>query len=334
MEQTQRIQAQVTASLYLLGKTEDLSKFIVRSRESIYGIHDSICSSGFSSIHYFVMAKMIEHHTETHLFSEVSEVLKELKIYIEDSLNDEVFSLDEAVNKVIFHRDVYRAYRMLGDERCLEHLSIAEDIARNYNIEDQLKKIEVIKKEWEHIELVNDIEVKSKQKIPITAKPNKHKCNMKTPYFFISYSHKDAELIKLDIARCFSKYNYWVDYENLDGGRCINEPDWTEKVIPVLNNEMCKGVIVYCSPFSILQSVGALREAEWLEKNRYREIYVFLCGFKKSLKPQQAASYLEGIQVFDPVQSLRLKTAFKYILQATQSTEKYSYYFFLAQANT
>ena len=327
-EMMQRIQAQSTASQYLLGKKECISKHMINSRDSIYSVYNSIDPNKLSSLHYFVLAKIIEHHTETHLFSSVEEVIKELEGFIGMSLNDDVWSLEEAVNKVIFHRDVYRAFRMLGDERALEHLTIAEKTAKIYNLSDQLNKIRSIKNEWEHVELINDIEIKSKLNDTVTNVQKKHKCNTKEPFVFISYSHKDTELIKLDINRSLSNCNYWIDYENIDGGRCASEPDWTEKISPILSSEMCKGVIVYCSPVSILHSVGTLLEAEWLDKHRDREIYVFLCGFRRSFTPQTAAVFLENISTEDPAKSLRIKTAYKYILQATQSLEKYSYYFY------
>lgn len=327
-EQMLRNSAQNTCCLYLFGKKERQAKFITKSRDKIYDIYDSLQTDGLDSLHYFVMAKMIEHHTETCSYSEITDVVKQLDKVIEKSLTDEVFSVVEAVNKVIFHRDVYRAYRMIGDVRCIRHLKIAEEIAKDKNLTDQLDKIKEIKNEWQNAELYNDKEVKDMIDSFSSFHSKKHKCNLKEPYIFISYSHKNSDIVRLDLLRDLSGVNYWVDFENLDGGRCESESDWTEKVIPVLKNDLCKGVIVYCSPYSVSRSIGALREAEWLEKNRSREIYVFLCGFDQGLTPDIAAEYLDNLDVSDPSLNLRIKVAFEYILQATQSNEKYSYYFY------
>lgn len=323
-----KLVAQTTASQYLLGKTKKDTKSMIKSRDTIYEVYNDLDTNSLSSLHYFVIAKLIEHHTETQKYVEVEDAVKAIDKYRAMSLNAKPSSLEEAINKVIFHRDIYRALKMMGDQGCTQHLRIAEELALEYNITDQINKIKSIKAEWEKTILSNNREIE----ILIKKEGNKsafnnHKCDISKPYFFISYSHMDLDMVKLDIVKFYYEYNYWIDFENMDGGRCSTQRDWTDKVLCVLSNEMCKGVVVYCSPNSIRRSIGTLREAEWLEQNRSKELYVFLCGFTEPFTPMEAAKYLEKIDFEDTTLSLRIKTSFEYIMQATQSLEKYSYYF-------
>lgn len=323
-----RLVAQTTASQYLLGKSKKDTSSMKKSRDTIYEVYNNLDTNSLSSLHYFVIAKLIEHHTETQKYVEVEDAIKAIDKYRAMSLNVRPSSLEEATNKIIFHRDVYRALKMMGDKGYRQHLQIAEELALEYNITDQINKIKSIKAEWEKAILSNNKEME----ILIKEQGNKsafnnHKCDISKPYFFISYSRKDIDMVKLDIAKFYYGYNYWIDFENMDGGRCLTQKDWTDKVLSVLSNEMCKGVVVYCSPNSIRQSIGTLREAEWLEQNRSKELYVFLCGFTEPFTPVEAAKYLEEIDLGDNTLNLRIKTSFEYIMQATQSLEKYSYYF-------
>lgn len=322
-----RLVAQTTASQYLLGKTKKDTISMIKSRDTIYRIYKDLDTNSLTSLHYFVIAKLIEHHTETQKYVEVEEAVKTTDKYRGMSLNAKPSSLEEAINKVIFHRDVYRALKMMGDQGCAQHLQIAEELAIEYNITDQINKIKSIKSEWEKTILPNNREIEFLIKKESNNSFDNHKCDISEPFFFISYSHKDSDIVKLDIARFYYKYNYWIDFENLDGGRCSNQKDWTDKVLCVLSNKMCKGVVVYCSPNSIRQSIGTLREAEWLEQNRSKELYVFLCGFTEPFTPKEAAKYLEEIDFENTTLCLRIKKSFEYIMQATQSLEKYSYYF-------
>lgn len=323
-----RLVAQTTASQYLLGKLKKDTASMIESRNTIYDVYNDLDTNSLSSLHYFVIAKLIEHHTETQRYVEVEEAVKTIDKYRAMSLNVKPSSLEEAINKVIFHRDVYRALKMIGEQGSTQHLQIAEELALEYNITDQINKIKSIKSEWEKTILPNNggIEILI-EKASNDGAFNNHKCDVSEPYLFISYSHKDLDMVKLDIAKFYYGYNYWIDFENMDGGRCSTQKDWTDKVLHVLSNKMCKGVVVYCSPNSIRQSIGTLLEAEWLEQNRSKELYVFLCGFTEPFTPIEAAKYLEGIDFGDTTLSLRIKTSFEYIMQATQSSEKYSYYF-------
>lgn len=316
-----RVKAQLSNAEYLLGKQERDNKLKRESKSLIYSLVEKLGPHQLSSLHYFVLAKQIEHHTETMRYSEVQTAVKEVKEYLEISLQDnDISSVEKATNKVIFHRDAYRALQMVGDNKqCMQHLKIANEVAEKFNLSDQIEKIRKIENELKYVHLHEDFAAPRIQK---------HICDTASPYFLISYSHKDEALVKNDIYRSLKKYNYWVDFENLTGGRSDAESDWTEQVFPVISDEMCKGVLVYCSPHSVQHSIGALLEAEWLEQHRDKAIYVLICDFADSLSPKKAADYLDSIQEDDSKRNLQIKNSFSYILQATQSEDRYSYYFY------
>ena len=320
-DDAKRVKAQLSNAEYLLGKEERNEKYKRQSKGIIYSLVEKLDPHQLTSLHYFVIAKQIEHHTETMRYSEVQTAVNEVKEYLKISLqDDDVSSVEKATNKVIFHRDAYRALQMVGDDKqSLRHLKIAEEIAEQFNLSDQIEKIRKIVNELKYVHLHEDF---------IAPRIKKHTCNTSLPYFLISYSHKDEALVKNDIYRGLKKYNYWVDFENLTGGRSDAESNWTEQVFPVISDEMCKGVLVYCSPHSVQHSIGALLEAEWLEHHRDKAIYVLICDFADSLSPKKAAEYLDSIQEDDSKRNLQIKNSFSYILQATQSEDRYSYYFY------
>lgn len=64
----------------------------------------------------------------------------------------------------------------------------------------------------------------------------------KTPYLFISYSHKDAQIVTEILNKLYDKgVNYWYDKE-LHAGK-----KWNEEVLEKISDEKCLGVIFFCS---------------------------------------------------------------------------------------
>lgn len=144
------------------------------------------------------------------------------------------------------------------------------------------------------------------------------------PYLFISYSHKDEDAVLSDVLKLKSQYNCWIDFQNLDGGRCNNENDWTEKVFPVLSNPLCKGVLLYLSKDGFLSN-GLLFEAEYIQKIK-PHFYTFLIGFSETLTPVSMAEILNNIEEPDPQLKLRRINAFSFVGQATAGFATESYY--------
>ena len=145
-----------------------------------------------------------------------------------------------------------------------------------------------------------------------------------SPYIFISYSHADSAVVVQDVQRLKKQFNCWIDFEHIDGGRCLGEDDWTEKVKPVLENENCKGVIMYISKSSF-SSNGFLREAEWLHTGKLN-FYTFLVGFSSTITPKEMAELIADIQDDDPQKKLRRQSAFMYVAQANKDSTEFSYY--------
>ncbi|MDE6003820.1 MAG: toll/interleukin-1 receptor domain-containing protein [Oscillospiraceae bacterium] len=322
-----RLHAQWTASLYLLGKETKDNKLKNKSKSEIYSLFENLNIDKLTPFHYFTLAKLLEHYTEIGTFSSAESGIKLLNNFLDKSLEDKyVLSLDEAVNKTIFHRDAYRALKMIGDERCAQHLSLAKNISDEFCLIDQQIKISKIESEWQNTQLKKE-KLKDRVFIFIRHSSTKNHYNCKKPYIFISYAHKNKELIKNDIL-IFQKrkYNYWVDFENIDGGRNCRENDWTEKINPILDNPLCMGIIVYCSKEGMKSSKGALFEAEWILKHE-KDFFLFLIDFDNNIVPKQMADLIvNGINEIDPQYKIRISKAFGYILQADLDDDRFSYY--------
>lgn len=144
------------------------------------------------------------------------------------------------------------------------------------------------------------------------------------PFLFVSYPHKDADVVLEDVQELKKTYNCWVDFEHLDGGRCENERDWTEKVLPVLCSPLCRGVIIYVSERGF-GSNGLLREAEWILQ-RKPQFYTFLIGFSDTVTPSEMAEKIERISDENLQRKLRRKAAFSELVQATADETEYAYY--------
>lgn len=151
-----------------------------------------------------------------------------------------------------------------------------------------------------------------------------HPFDPSQPYLFISYSHRDTDSVLLDVLKLKQQYNCWIDFENLDGGRCDDENDWTEKVFPILRNPLCKGVIIYLSKSGFLSN-GLLFEAEYIQKVK-PQFYTFLIGFSDTLTPSSMADTLNNIEEPDPQIKVRRITAFSYVAQAVAGFATESYY--------
>lgn len=322
-----RVHAQWTASLYLLGRDERSNKLKESSKYEVEYLYDSIKDdNNFTSFHYFTLAKLIEHYTETCMYKSVEYVTNLLKNFFDKSLIDNrIFNLDEAVNKTIFHRDAFRALKMIDAEGYEKHLEIAKRIAKDYVLIDQQIKIEQIEKDWQNRKLHARDDV-----IKVTTKLNSlvgsHFKN-EEPYIFISYGHADFEKVEMDFKKLITRYNCWIDFENIDGGRDGKSDNWVEKVKPVLENELCKGIIVYCSKESIEYSRGALLEAEWIY-NHKKSFFTFLIDFDNDITPKNIAEFLTNkVNCYDRSDLyLRIISAYSYILQATTNEDRYSYY--------
>lgn len=144
------------------------------------------------------------------------------------------------------------------------------------------------------------------------------------PYVFISYSHKNEDAVLYDVLRLKTQFNCWIDLESIDGGRCANEDDWTEKVLPVMESPNCKGVIIYISK-NALTSNGLLREAEWIQKKRI-DFYTFLVDFSETISPRDMASIIYEIEDSDAQNKVRRISAFSYICQIDKDVTEFSYY--------
>lgn len=144
------------------------------------------------------------------------------------------------------------------------------------------------------------------------------------PYIFISYSHCNDDVVLADVQRLKKQFNCWIDFENLDGGRCKGEDDWTEKVEPVLSNSNCKGVIMYISKDAFLSN-GLLREAEWIGKNNVN-FYTFLVDFSDTITPEGMAKIIYDIKDDNTQRKLRRIAAFSHIAQTSKDETEFSYY--------
>lgn len=66
-------------------------------------------------------------------------------------------------------------------------------------------------------------------------------------FLFISYCHRDYQLVYADLHSLYEKQlNYWYDKE-LSGG-----DKWDEEVKRTINSEECKGAIIYITPESLI----------------------------------------------------------------------------------
>ena len=117
----------------------------------------------------------------------------------------------------------------------------------------------------------------------------------KKPYLFISYSHKDWQKVWADVLILKEKYNCWIDFEGVDGGRNKDENDWTMKIRPVLESPMCKGVITYASERGFV-SPGYVKECDWL-KDKRPDFYCFLVDFEKNIDPPKMLSLIKSTQI-------------------------------------
>lgn len=144
------------------------------------------------------------------------------------------------------------------------------------------------------------------------------------PFLFVSYPHRDGNVVLEDVQQLKKICNCWVDFEHLDGGRCENEKDWTGKVLPVLNSPLCKGVIMYVSEAGF-SSNGLLREAEWILQKR-PQVYTILVGFSDTITPKEMAEKIEQITDENLQRKLRRKAVFSEIGQATADETEYAYY--------
>lgn len=175
----------------------------------------------------------------------------------------------------------------------------------------------------EYIEDITGIRAKKDElKREIT---ERYPFNCQKPYVFISYSHKNELTVLHELLKLKAKVNCWVDFENLDGGRNMEENDWTKKIRPVLEHENCRGVISYVSEEGFASS-GFIKECDWIKVNR-PEFYCFLIGFTPDIN---ATRMLEKIRGFTKAgESEREKQirdeALSYLTQATVAGKE-SYY--------
>ncbi len=144
------------------------------------------------------------------------------------------------------------------------------------------------------------------------------------PFLFVSYSHRDADVVLKDVLRIKQTYNCWVDFEHIDGGRSGDEKNWMEKVLPILCSPLCKGVILYVSERGF-SSNGLLREAEWVLKHK-PHFYTFLVDFSDTITPREMAENIEQIMDKDLQRKLRRKSVFGEIVQASADETEYTYY--------
>lgn len=68
-------------------------------------------------------------------------------------------------------------------------------------------------------------------------------CNPQKPYIFISYSHKDIDVMEKTVSELFRRYgiNIWYDVELFAG------KNWDEVALPKLRSPKCKAVLFFAS---------------------------------------------------------------------------------------
>ncbi len=83
-------------------------------------------------------------------------------------------------------------------------------------------------------------------------------------YLFVSYSHKDYELVFNILNYLYSKFvNYWYDYDLTTGKR------WDEEVIKFISNSHCKGCLCFVSK-------------SYLKSDACKEEYFYMKSLTKS----------------------------------------------------
>ncbi len=150
--------------------------------------------------------------------------------------------------------------------------------------------------------------------------------NPKLPYVFISYAHVNEDAVLEDVMYLKSKgVNCWIDFENLDGGRCEGEDDWTKKVAPVLKNENCAGVIIYVSEKAFPKN-GLMFEAHWLCRHTSKSVYSFFVDFEQSVNPEKMAALIDASVSKDDEFKEKRKAALSYVCQTDKTNYEFSYY--------
>lgn len=312
----------------MIGKTEHLPNLKDKSKYEIDKLYEKIkYDDALTSFHYFTLAKLIEHYTETNNYQKIEYVIALLNPFLEKSLNDKrILNLGEAIDKTIFHRDVFRALKMIDSSKAGIHLRNAIDIAYQYNIKNQEEKIRQIESMWENRRIHNGI-----ISVFEFAKLRCSHFNTTKPYLLISYGHANAGVVNRDFNELVKMYNCWIDFENLDGVRNENYDNWTQKVKPVIENDLCRGILLYCSKESIECSRGALLEAEWISKHK-KDFFVFLIGFDDMLSSDYSSFLIndvhclnnDGHENYDL--HLRIINAYSNILQVGTDKDEISVY--------
>lgn len=274
---TLRIDTQYSASLFLNGKNSSDNNFVISSRRIVENLYQYLFNhSVLGSNEYFLLAKLLEHYIQE---GHPGEGLRQLESFVQISINDtEINSIGEAIEKTIFHRDVYQAGILSGSSRHISHLAIAKRIATEYSLQDQIVKIQDIEKKLDWVSFDENSTMTNWEE-DVTRIRNKQ-FSIDKPYVFISYPHRQKRVVCKDVAKLCENYNIWFDMADLHGGRSEKEEDWTAKIKPIIGNSNCKGVIFYFCP-ETLESIGQLMEAEYIIARKKLKYYTFFCGIKK-----------------------------------------------------
>ncbi len=139
-----RVVSQYTASKWV-GSSSKTER--VKSRDVAENLMSDVLKGGlFNCDDYFVIAKYLEHHIQSHTSSSgLKEVLKYLGPPTD--IND-IVSSHEATNQTILYRDLYEASKKSGEDEATSHsyLNRAKKIADLFNLRDQKNKIRKLEK--------------------------------------------------------------------------------------------------------------------------------------------------------------------------------------------
>ena len=123
------------------------------------------------------------------------------------------------------------------------------------------------------------------------------------PFIFVSYSHKDAEIVREDVEKLIDLgARVWIDHRNDEIENMSLSDNWFEKVKAAVCHPNCCGVIFYVSPYALLSK--AIRREQKLVKETEGLLYycVSVGGLplSKHLKKAVLLSDDEDSPLYDP----------------------------------
>lgn len=132
-------------------------------------------------------------------------------------------------------------------------------------------------------------------------------------YFFVSYSHRDIDLVYPTLSKLFDcGVNYWYDTELDPGDR------WSERVARIIDDENCVGSILFLSENSLV-SDAVCKEVKYMlpkQSNDFRIVPIIL-GHSDSMSllfkvsKTYANFYTTNFDMFKDITSIGLCTLFE-----------------------